>query len=197
MVKKLNITEWTGNNYSSGLIPVYSTEGYRKLKEYVKQLDPDQVLIMFYTYDSLGDIHPYDKKRKKYALNYHPEWFEIGNPIAQVDVLFVRNKAEKLFRQLEKKALSLAKETTNESVKDTNKVIRKLRINESSRPFDCVTDAVDYYYRNWVNGFVSNEEIRMDLKKKHYSDDFIDSVFETISDRYEDEERYDYEHDYD
>lgn len=76
-------------------------------------------------------------------------------------------------------------------------IIRNSRINESSRPFDCVTDAVDYYYRNWVNGFVSNEEIRMNLKKKHYSDDFIDSAFETISDRYEDEERYDYEHDYD
>ena len=89
----------------------------------------------------------------------------------------------------------VSKRMENQEKKES--IIRNSRINESSRPFDCVTDAVDYYYRNWVNGFVSNEEIRMDLKKKHYSDDFIDTVFETISDRYEDEERYDYEHDYD
>ena len=89
----------------------------------------------------------------------------------------------------------VSKRMENQEKKES--IIRNSRINESGRPFDCVTDAVDYYYRNWVNGFVSNEEIRMDLKKKHYSDDFIDNVFETISDRYEDEERYDYEHDYD
>ena len=54
-----------------------------------------------------------------------------------------------------------------------------------------------HYYNSWANGLISSDEIRIELKKKYFSDREIDLVFSYLSEWYADEERYEYEHDYD
>ena len=107
------IGEWTGHNYTSDSVPCYSVEDYRTLKDYALELDPDRNLLLIYTSDYFNPHFENERKKFARAKQYHPEWFEIGTPIGQLNVYFVARQydknGERLFNQLEKKALSLAK----------------------------------------------------------------------------------------
>lgn len=77
--------------------------------------------------------------------------------------------------------------------KKKKKGTRKLK--EGSN-FDNVTDAIDYYYGEWLYGNISYNGIADELAGLGHSERFIDSVLDGITQLYDDQERYDYEHDY-
>ena len=70
------------------------------------------------------------------------------------------------------------------------------KLNEGSN-FDNVTDAIDYYYGKWLYDEISYNGIADELAGLGHSERFIDAVLDGITQLYDDQERYDYEHDYD
>lgn len=62
--------------------------------------------------------------------------------------------------------------------------------------FDTIYKAADYYYPRWRSEVLDTNQIRDELARLGHNDDFVDAVIEAIFDRYDDEERYEYEHDY-
>lgn len=62
--------------------------------------------------------------------------------------------------------------------------------------FDNVTDAIDYYYGKWLYDDISYNGIADELAGLGHSERFIDAVLDGITQLYDDQERYDYEHDY-
>lgn len=77
--------------------------------------------------------------------------------------------------------------------KKKKKGTRKLK--EGSN-FDNVTDAIDYYYGKWLYDDISYNGIADELAGLGHSERFIDAVLDGITQLYDDQERYDYEHDY-
>jgi hypothetical protein len=73
-----------------------------------------------------------------------------------------------------------------------NKKLKKesFRLRESTKPFVTIEDAARYYFDNWYNGFITNDEIRRNLRRNGYSDDFISDVFEFISELSDDADEY-------
>lgn len=80
----------------------------------------------------------------------------------------------------------------NKKLKKDESVLR-----EGSKGFDGPYEAAKYYFDSWYNGFITNDEITDELKRRFYSEDFIDDVFSHISDLADEQNLYDYEHDYD
>ena len=62
--------------------------------------------------------------------------------------------------------------------------------------FDTIYKAADYYYPRWRNEVLDTYQIRDELARLGHNEDFVDAVIEAIFDKYDDEERYEYEHDY-
>ena len=61
-------------------------------------------------------------------------------------------------------------------------------IREGRRPFDTVEDAARFYFPYYKEG--EYREIKIRLKHNGYNEDFIDTVFEVMSDMYDEEEVY-------
>ena len=61
-------------------------------------------------------------------------------------------------------------------------------IREGSRPFDTIEDAARFYFPYYKEG--EYREIKIRLKHNGYNEDFIDTVFEVMSDMYDEEELY-------
>lgn len=116
------IREYTSDNYISACIPVYSNDAYRKLKQYALELEPEKTLLYLYTHDDFNTHFESGRKRLKNAKLNHPEWFELGTPESQIQVLYVRNnkEAKQMFNKLEKMALSFSEDSLEESVTKKN-----------------------------------------------------------------------------
>lgn len=85
------------------------------------------------------------------------------------------------------------KKDTYEGCEKKKKGSRKL---EEKSNFDNVIDAIDYYYGKWNYGEISYNEIEDELHRLGHGEHFIDAVLDGITQLYDDQERYDYEHDY-
>lgn len=66
---------------------------------------------------------------------------------------------------------------------------KRNRLTEKSN-FDDTQKAIDYYYPKWYYDDMSVNDIYDSLEKLGHSQDFIDSVIDGITERYEDEEDY-------
>lgn len=72
-----------------------------------------------------------------------------------------------------------------------------LKLNERDNFNGSITTAANYYYPRWESEVMSTNQIRDELVRRFgHSEDFADEVIELILDKYDDQERYDYEHDY-
>ena len=159
------LREYTSSDYVSSCIPMYSTKAGLALRKFATELDPDKTTLFIYTTDIYGSVSEKDKKKVARAKSYHPEWFEVGKPIGEMNVLYLRNnkKASALFNKLEKKALSFANE-----VCESKMIKRNRRISEAFNTRKIVA--------NSFQEMIERMENEWGFDCIHYDSDYLDEI---------------------
>lgn len=130
------------------------------------------------TYNDMPDL--YDL----YAANK-------GLPVSE----FIKDARDRGFSRTEIDAFLKDNGITGKVCEGCGKKKASRKLNEGSN-FDNVTDAIDYYYGKWLYDDISYNGIADELAGLGHSERFIDAVLDGITQLYDDQERYDYEHDY-
>lgn len=154
-------------------------------------------------YESVG-YDRYDPNVEARFMNHGDEYSDMpdlydlyaankGLPVSE----FIKDARDGGFSRTEIDAFLKDNNITGKMCEDcgTKKKKGSRKLKEGSN-FDNVTDAIDYYYGKWLYDDISYNGIADELAGLGHSERFIDAVLDGITQLYDDQERYDYEHDY-